>query len=77
MSEKYRKFCDFMSLWPSLELKTFSNGIKVNTYAYENEIIENSDFSNDSSHFWTDKAIEIQENWNILNKTMSIYSKFY
>ena len=40
-----------MSLLPSLEQKTFSNGIKVSTYAYENEIIENSDFSNDSLHF--------------------------
>ena len=47
MSEKYRKFCDFMSLWPSLEWKTFSNGIKVNIYAYANKIIENADFSND------------------------------
>ena len=66
-----------MSLWPSLEWKTFSNGIKVNIYAYANKIIENTDFSNDFWHIWTDKAIKIQENWNILNKTRSIYSKFY
>ena len=36
-----------MSLRPSLEWKTFSNGIKVNIYAYANKIIENTDFSND------------------------------
>ena len=36
-----------MSLWPSLEWKTFSNGIKVNNCAFANNIIENTDFSND------------------------------
>ena len=40
-----------MSLWPSLEWKTFSNGIKVNIYAYANKIFENNDFLNDSLHF--------------------------
>ena len=47
MLKKCRNFCDFMSLWQSLEWKTFSNGIKVNICAYANDIIENTDFSND------------------------------
>ena len=29
-----------MSLWPSLEWKTFTNDIKVNIYAYANKIIK-------------------------------------
>ena len=36
-----------MSLWPSLEWKTFLDGIKVNIYAYANKIVENNDFLND------------------------------
>ena len=32
-----------MSLWPSLEWKTFSNGTKVNIHAYENRIIEHTE----------------------------------
>ena len=40
-------FSDFLSLWPSLEWKTFFNGIKVNIYAYANKIVENNDFLND------------------------------
>ena len=36
-----------MSLWLSLEWKTFSNGMKVNIYPYAINIIENTDFSND------------------------------
>ena len=56
-----------MSFWPSLDWKTFQNVIKVNIYSYANKIIENNDFLNDFRHFWTDKAIKIQENWKILN----------
>ena len=57
-----------MSLWPSLEWKTFLDGIKVNIYAYANKIFENNDFLNDFWHFFTDKTIKIEENWKILNK---------
>ena len=57
-----------MSLWPSLEWKTFLDGIKVNINTYANKIAENNDFLNDFWHFLTDKAIKIQENWKILNK---------
>ena len=47
--KKYRNFCDFMSLWPSLERKTFLDCIKVNIYGYANanKIVENNDFMND------------------------------
>ena len=47
MFQKNTKILDFMSLWPSLEWKTFSYGIKVNINAYANKIIENTDFLND------------------------------
>ena len=43
--------------------KLFQNVIKVNIFAYAQNI-KYFDFSND------------QENWKIFNKTMSIYSKF-
>ena len=76
-SKNAETFCDFMSLRPSLKWKTFLDGIEVNIYAYANKIVENNDFLNDFWHFLTDKAIKIQENWKILNKTRSIYSKFY
>ena len=36
-----------MSLWPSLEWKTFTNDIKVNIYAYANKISTKNYFSND------------------------------
>ena len=63
-----QNFSDFMSLWTSLEWKTFLDGIKVHIYAYANKIVENNDFLNDFWHFLTDKAIKIQENWKILNR---------
>ena len=65
-----------MSLWPSLEWKTFLDGIKVNIYAYANKIVENNDFLNDFWHFLTDKAIKIQENWKILNKKSPFTQNF-
>ena len=58
-------------------MENFLNGIKVNIYAYANKIVEKNDFLNDFCQFLLDIAIKIQENWNILNKTRSIYSKFY
>ena len=45
--QKCRNFCNFMSLWPCLEWKTFLDGIKVNIYAYANKIVENNDILND------------------------------
>ena len=54
-----------MSLWPSLERKTFLDCIKVNIYGYANanKIVENNDFMNDFWHFLIYKAIKIQENF--------------
>ena len=40
LSEKCRKCCDFMSLWPCLVWNIFSNGIKVIIYAYAHMIID-------------------------------------
>jgi len=57
-----------MSLRPSLEWKTFIDGMKVNIYAYANNTVENNDFLNDFWHFLTDKGIKTQENWKIMNK---------
>ena len=54
---------------------TFSNGIRVNIYAYANKIIKNNDLFNDFWHFLTDIAIKIQETWKILSKTRSIILK--
>ena len=65
--KKFRNFSDFMSLWPSLESKTFLDDTKVNIYA-ANKIVENNDFLKDFWHFLTDKAIKIWKNWKILNK---------
>ena len=62
MCKNLRNFCDFMSLWPNLEWKTFLDGIKFNIYAYANQIVENNDFLNDFLDFLKDKAIKIQEN---------------
>ena len=48
-----------------------------NIFAYAHINIKHFDFTNDFYLFESAKLIKTQENWKILNKTRSIYSKFY
>ena len=76
LSEKCR---NFGVLWASGHVKNgklFQNVIKVNIFAYAHINIKYFDFSNDFSLLEADKGLKSQENWKILNKTRSIYSKF-
>ena len=47
-----QKILWFYESMAKLRMETFSNGVKVNIYAYANKMIENNEFLNDFWHFW-------------------------